>query len=234
MYERRPEQPGVLSHRRLPPARHQDDLDARPQARLERPRPEQRDAALPVVQQRPLPPEQRPVEIEVEAPEHSAYYAKGCPDDALPRLTDDGAADWDDLLADDRVVHASTEHGRLADHRRPSRRPAPRRPRSPRPRRHRRPLLTSGAGPRRRRRRSRDRHDRDRIRQVALLPPPDARHPLPRPQGPRPLPLSDEGPRPGPGPRDQRLRADRPRSARRSTTATRRPRFAPRSAGRPT
>ncbi|HEY5196879.1 MAG TPA: DEAD/DEAH box helicase [Solirubrobacteraceae bacterium] len=28
---------------------------------------------------------------------------------------DDGAANWDDLLTDDRVVHASADHGRLAD-----------------------------------------------------------------------------------------------------------------------
>jgi DEAD/DEAH box helicase domain-containing protein len=32
-----------------------------------------------------------------------------------PSTTPDTPADWDDLLADDRVVHASSQHGRLAD-----------------------------------------------------------------------------------------------------------------------
>ena len=48
--------------------RHQDDLDVRPQARLDRPGAEQGHATLAVVQQRSPTPEERAVQIEVAGP----------------------------------------------------------------------------------------------------------------------------------------------------------------------
>ena len=63
----RSEQAGVLADLGLAAARHQDDLDLGAQAGLDRPDPEQGDAAVAVVEQRGPPTEERPVEVEVDA-----------------------------------------------------------------------------------------------------------------------------------------------------------------------
>src|SRR3712207_4374004 len=64
---RLPEQPRVLHHLRLAPPRLEHDLHSRAEARLERPRRQQREAALVVAEQRGAPPEQGPVEVGVHA-----------------------------------------------------------------------------------------------------------------------------------------------------------------------
>ena len=63
----RPEEPGVLVELRAAPARVEDDLDARPVARLERPGAEQREGAVRIAQERGAGAEQRAVEIAEEA-----------------------------------------------------------------------------------------------------------------------------------------------------------------------
>ena len=61
------EDAGVVDERAAPPARVDDDLGAGPRARLERPRAEQREAAVRIVQEGRVPTQQRAVEIEVDA-----------------------------------------------------------------------------------------------------------------------------------------------------------------------
>ena len=60
------EQPRVLGDARASPAAHDHDLGAGPQARLDRPHPEQREPIVGPMQQPPTRPEQRPIEVDVQ------------------------------------------------------------------------------------------------------------------------------------------------------------------------
>ena len=66
------EQARVLHHLRLAASGLDDDLDARPEARLERAGGQEREAAVAVAEQRAAPAEQRPVEVRVDTAQRHA------------------------------------------------------------------------------------------------------------------------------------------------------------------
>jgi hypothetical protein len=71
------EQAGVLGDLRAPAPAHQHHLDPRSQAGLESAHPQQRDAAVAIVQQRRARAEQRAVQVEVERPAHRVLSIGG-------------------------------------------------------------------------------------------------------------------------------------------------------------
>ena len=214
-----------MEQRRLAPAGVRDDLDLRPRAGLERPRAEQREAAVAVVEQRAAAAEQGPVEIEVGG-------ARGTRLVCTVVVVVRDIEPWDELLeagrTDERLVTQSAVNARpgreapIPDELHPEVADALR------ARGHRAAVVAPGRGDPRGVGRADDRHHRHGVGQVAVLPAPDARRPVLATRAP----ARSTSTRRRRSPRTRRARSTRSASTARgprSTTATRRASSARRS-----